>query len=167
MLHIMQCSFSITSLSLPPITPRIQMTVMETHPIFWRSISSEVLVIVFNHQSFYISWRKDKQRNSFLELILLASKFWTYKAKLLMYPEFWGSKSNSRPLPRRETNTLKFFGSYSCKTWGFSRLTSRAQRTKIYCRPHSCKNASTSRARTGRHRQKHPGQRRWASSMRE
>jgi len=60
------------------------MTLMETHPIFRSSTSSEVFVMLFNRQSFYINWRKDQQKDFFLELILLATKFWTYKAKLLM-----------------------------------------------------------------------------------
>jgi len=63
------------------------------------------------------------------------------------------------------TSTLKLLGSYACKTWGFSRLTWRAQRKKIYCRPHSSKNASTSRARTAHHSHKHPGPRGWASRI--
>jgi len=44
-------------------------------------------------------------------------------------------KSNSRALPGRRTLTLKFLGTYACKTWGFLRLTSRAQRKTTYCRP--------------------------------
>jgi hypothetical protein len=40
--------------------------------------------MLFNRQSFYISWRKYQQKDSFLELILLARKFWTYEVKLLM-----------------------------------------------------------------------------------
>jgi len=47
-------------------------------------MSSVVFVMLFNHQSFYIRWRKDQQKDYFLELILLATKSWTYKAKLLM-----------------------------------------------------------------------------------
>ena len=58
-----------------------------------------------------------------------------------------------------------FFGFSVCQTWGLSRLTSRAKRNKIYCRPHSWKNASTSRARTGRYSHKHPRQRGWASRI--
>jgi hypothetical protein len=30
----------------------------------------------------YISWRKDQQNDSFLELSLMATKFWTYKSKV-------------------------------------------------------------------------------------
>jgi len=40
--------------------------------------------MLFNDENFYISWRKHQQKNSFLEFILLATKFWTYKAKLLL-----------------------------------------------------------------------------------
>jgi len=83
-LHIMQCSSTITSLILPSITTRIQMTLIESHLIFRSSTSSVVFVTLFNCQSLYISWRKDQQKDSFLELILLATKFWIYKAKLLM-----------------------------------------------------------------------------------
>jgi hypothetical protein len=84
MVHMMQCSSKITSLILPSITTRVQMTLMETHLIFPSSTSSIVFVMLFNRQSFYISWRKYQEKHSFLELILLATKFWTYKAKLLM-----------------------------------------------------------------------------------
>jgi hypothetical protein len=41
--------------------------IMETHPIFRSSTSSIVFVMLFNRQSFYISWRKDQQNDSFLE----------------------------------------------------------------------------------------------------
>jgi hypothetical protein len=61
-----------------------QMTLMETHLIFRSSTSSVVFVLLFNSQSFYTSWRKDQQKDFFLELILLATKFWNYKAKLPM-----------------------------------------------------------------------------------
>ena len=37
----------------------------------------------------------------------------------------------------------------------------KGQRKKMYWHPHSCKNTSTSRARTGRHNPKHPGQTGW------
>jgi len=59
MLHIMQCSSTITSLILPSINTRVQMTLMETHPIFRSSTSSVLFVVLFNRQYFYISWRKD------------------------------------------------------------------------------------------------------------
>jgi len=61
--------------SLPSITTRVQTTLMETHMIFRNSTSSVVFVMLFNRQSFYTSWRKDQQKDSFLELILLATKF--------------------------------------------------------------------------------------------
>jgi len=38
--------------------------------------------MIFNRPSFYIIWRQDQQKDSFLELILLALKFWTYKEKV-------------------------------------------------------------------------------------
>jgi hypothetical protein len=84
MLHIMRCSSTISSLIPPSTTTRVQMTLMETHLIFRCSTSSVVFVRLFNHQSFYISWRKDQPKDSFLKLILLATKFWTYQANLLM-----------------------------------------------------------------------------------
>jgi hypothetical protein len=71
---------------------------------------------------------------------------------------FYIKNSNSQSLPIIGTMPQKSFGTYFCKTGGFSRLTSRAQRKKIYCRPHSCMNASVSRARTGFHSHRHPGQ---------
>ena len=46
--------------------------------------SPVVFVMLFNRQSFYISWRKDQQKDSFLISILLATQFWTYKVKLPM-----------------------------------------------------------------------------------
>jgi hypothetical protein len=57
---------------------------MEIHLIFQSSASSLVLAMLFNRQSFYISWRKDQQKDFFLELILGSTKFWNYKAKLLL-----------------------------------------------------------------------------------
>ena len=39
-----------------------------------------VFGMLFNHQSFCISWIKDQQTNSFLELTLLVTMLWTYKA---------------------------------------------------------------------------------------
>ena len=72
---------------------------------------------------------------------------------------FYRAKSNSRSLPRRRKPChSSSFGSYACRTWS-SRLTSRAQRKKIYWRPDQCKKASTSSARTGHHSEKRPGQR--------
>ena len=64
-----------------------QMTLMENYLIFRSSTFLVVFVMLFNRQSFCISWRKDQQKDSFLELILLDTKFWTYKAKLLMLQE--------------------------------------------------------------------------------
>jgi len=84
MLHITQCSSRINSPILRSITTRVQMTLMETHLIFRSSTFLVVFFMLFNSQSFYISYRKDQQKDSFLELILLATKFCTYKAKLLM-----------------------------------------------------------------------------------
>ena len=82
---MLEFSSTITSLILPSIATRVQMTLMEkTHLIFQSSTSSVVFVMLFNPQSFYISWRKDQQKDSFLELILLGTNFWTYKAKLLI-----------------------------------------------------------------------------------
>jgi len=71
-------------------------------------------------------------------------------------------KPDSWWLPRTVAIPLKFFGTYVSKTWGFLRLTSRAQKN-IFCRPQSCKNDSTAIARNGRHSLLHPGQRRWAA----
>jgi len=51
---------------------------------FCSSTSSVVFVILFNRRSFYMSWRRDQQKDSVLALILLATKFRTYEAKLLM-----------------------------------------------------------------------------------
>ena len=64
-----------------------QMTLMENYLIFRSSTFLVVFVMLFNRQSFCISWRKDQKKDSFLELILLDTKFWTYKAKLLMLQE--------------------------------------------------------------------------------
>jgi hypothetical protein len=71
-------------LILPSKTTGVQMTLVETHPTFRSSMSLVLFVILFNRQILYISWRRDQQKDSFLELTLLATKFWTYKAKLLM-----------------------------------------------------------------------------------
>ena len=51
---------------------------------FLSSTFSVVFAMLVNPQSFYISWRKDQQKDSFLEFILLDTKLWVYKAKLLM-----------------------------------------------------------------------------------
>jgi len=67
--------------------------------------------MLFNRKSFYISWRKDQQKDFFLELILLTTKFWTYKASCLCSKNCEGlrwqvslyrRKSHSRPLREEE-----------------------------------------------------------------
>jgi hypothetical protein len=49
---------------------------------------------------------------------------------------------------------IKLLRAHACETGGFSRLILKDERKKIYCRPHSCNNVSTSRARTGRYSNK-------------
>ena len=53
---------------------------------------------------------------------------------------------------------LQLCGNYASKVLQFSRLISKAQKKTNYYRPHSCQNAWTSRAWTGRHSDKHLGQ---------
>ena len=110
-LHIMQCSPKVTSLILPSIDTRVQMTLMET-----RSLSSVVFVMFFSRQSFYISWRKDQQKQSLLELILLVRKFWTFKAMLLVDQKLQrSSRASSSPqrkikftaFPEKRNNTTQ------------------------------------------------------------
>ena len=151
-LHIMQCSSTIISPIPLSITTRVQVMLMKTHPIFRSSTSSGVFVVLFDRESSYISWRKDQQKDSFLELILRGTSWLCSKhcEGLRGQLAFYRRKSNSRSLPRRGTTPLKIFGSYDYNSWGLSRPTSRAQRKKIYCRLYSCKNASASRSRTGR-----------------
>jgi len=51
LLHIMQSSSSIAPFILPSITTRVQMALMETHPIFWSSTSSVVSVMPSNFKA--------------------------------------------------------------------------------------------------------------------
>ena len=98
----------------------------------------------------------------------LIPKLWPHAAHdvVLIYNNLLHSALDNHKSPNDaygdSSDFREFFVSYACKTWGFSRFTSRAPRKMIYCRPHSCKNASTSRAGTGRHSHKHPGQPGWA-----
>ena len=65
------------------------------------------------------------QKDYFLKLTLIATKFWTYTANLITYHELrtfreqvsvYIEKLDFRSLPIRGTMSLKFFGTYSSKT---------------------------------------------------
>jgi hypothetical protein len=74
-LYIMKCSSTIIFLIPLSIATRVQMPLMENHSISRSSTSWLVFDRLFNHRSFCISWIYDQQKDSFLVLTLLASKF--------------------------------------------------------------------------------------------
>jgi hypothetical protein len=74
MLQIMQCSSTTTSLILPLITTRVQMTLMGT-PLTFRSTTGLGMLTI--------------SQGLFLGIDADGKKLWTYKAKLLMHQVLW------------------------------------------------------------------------------
>ena len=102
MVHTMHCSFRIRSLILPSITTRVQVTRMESHRIIRSCTSAVVYGMLFNHQSFYIRYRKGHQKTS-LE-IDRSKSFGPTMTRVCLQ-----RKMQSRSLPKRRTISLKIF----------------------------------------------------------
>jgi hypothetical protein len=156
MLDIMQCSSIINSIILPGITTRSQMTLLETHPIF----SALFSIICYALQPLKLLHKLEKRSEDKLATKFSRTKQAADVARAVVFDDkFLSIEENQiHCLSEKRDHVTQVFWNLRQQNLKILLTHSKLRRKGIYFRSHSYNNPSTSRAKTGCHNHKHPGQ---------
>ena len=150
MLHSMQRSSTTSSLILPWISTRVRMTLTRLIWFLQLNVFGSIRHTLQASQLLHELEDRSAKRLS-VGIDPAGYKGWDLRSNKILDNQFLSTEEHEFTAFGEKSNPHT--QSYACKT----RIL--ATHLKMYCRRHSCKNASTSTGRTCRHSHKHPGQR--------